>query len=349
MSDTSSLFRLSRLEFRKLRKGTSLYIIAAVIILFSLLISSNVSDSYSHQVRFIDENSSQMISQIEAGFLALDMNVIPEDFDWEAYPVRDDQGNLIPENIEFWKEFYRDAYQVEKDKLTAEGGRFSLAQLTSNAAISFSNLIPVLGVAAGVSLFAGEFRNSTYRLMLSRGIRRGSLMGAKILTVIGMSLFFALVLGLAVTLSGYISYSGLSSAAPAAFSFGAFLSIFWLAVLMFVGYTMGGAALGILLGSPVTAMTVGLIIAFVGGTIFLFAHPGMDGIIGALSPLSLGYNFGSMIQETWVNTTSLGINVPGDFRDDYRDLPVALIGASIYIGLYTMIVFTVFGRKELKA
>ena len=349
MSDTGSLFRLSRLEFRKLRKGTSLYIIAAVIILFSLLISSNVSESYGFQVRQLDQHYSELVSQLDAGHMVIASDYLPEDFDWRAYPVQDEEGNLIPENIQFWKDLYRDGVQAEKDKLTAEGGRFSLAQLTSNAAISFSNLIPVLGVAAGVSLFAGEFRNSTYRLMLSRGIRRGSLMSAKILTVIGMSLFFAMVLGLAVTLSGYISYSGLSSAAPAEFSVGAFLSIFWLAALMFIGYTMGGAALGILLGSPVTAMTVGLIIAFVGGTIFLFAHPGMDGIIGALSPLSLGYNFGSMIQDAWVNTASMGVTIPGDGSNDYRDLPAALIGASIYIGLYTTIVFTVFGRKELKA
>ncbi|MDV2988916.1 MAG: ABC transporter permease subunit [Dehalogenimonas sp.] len=349
MSDTSSLFRLSRLEFRKLRKGASLYIIAAVIILFSILISSNASDSYNFQVRQLDQNYSEIVSQLDAGHMVLFSNFIPDDFDWRAYPVNDEEGNPIPENIEFWKDFYRDAVQAEKDKLTAEDGRFSLAQLTSSAAISFSNLIPVLGVAAGVSLFAGEFRNSTYRLMLSRGIRRNSLMSAKILTVIGMSLFFALVLGLAVTLSGYMSYSGLSAAAPAAFSFGAFLSIIWLGALMFLGYTMGGAALGILLASPVTAMTVGLIIAFVGGTIFLFAHPGMDGIIGSLSPLSLGYNYGSMIQETWVNTTSLGVTVPGEGRNDYRDLPAAFIGAFIYISLYTTVVFTVFGRKELKA
>jgi hypothetical protein len=45
----------------------------------------------------------------------------------------------------------------------------------------------------------------------------------------------------------------------------------------------------------------------------------------------------------------MGVTIPGDGRNDYRDLPAALIGAFIYIGLYATVIFTVFGRKELKA
>ncbi|MGI2336302.1 MAG: ABC transporter permease subunit [Dehalogenimonas sp.] len=348
MSEGNNLLRLTRLEFRKLRKGIALYIISAVIVLFAILITSNMDDNYSRQVQSINQHRSEITSMIETGQMVVYGNAIPDTMDYQSYIALDDNGHLLPANIEFWKEFYNEYFDSEIVSLTAEGGYYSFSAMTRNAAFSFASFIPVLAVAAGVTLFASEYRNSTYRLIISRGVTRSGLMGAKVLTVVGLGLYLALLATLAVSLAGFLSFQNLSSSAPAVFSFAAIASIFGVAAFMFIGYMMGGAALGTLVASPTTAMTVGLIIAFIGGNIFLMASPCMDNIIGLLSPLSLGYNYGSLMQEFWVTSNSMGFGVFGDTQNCYRDVVPSIIVASGYTAFYTLAVFTIFRRKELK-
>lgn len=351
MPDIAGIFRLTRLELRKLRKGTSFYIISTVIILFSLLISTNMDTQYSNEIRRINEQKSNLITQIEAGQLVIHGNAAEGNPDYWDYTEVDETGRLLPENIDYWVELYSNYFADEIEGLTAEGGPFSYSSMVRNSASGIAILIPILAVAAAVSLFASEYRNSTYRLIISRGVIRSHLISAKVLTVLGQTVFFALLLTVAVGLSGYISYNSLGADTPPVIEPGFLASVFAIAAFMFAAYMMGGALLGTILASPTTAMTIGLIIAFIGGYTFLMATPCQDGILGMLSPLSLGYNFNSLIQEYWSLSAATGPLAPGGGgpQDCYRDAVPAILTALGYTAFYTIATYTIFSRKELKA
>ncbi len=344
----TAIFRLFRIELRKVFKGKTVYAIALVLIFLTAVGMQGLTSGYSRQVSNLEDQHSEIISRIESGIWDIYGVALPEDFNFLDHPIIDDNGQIIQENVELYKSFYREYFQGEIDALTAEGGYYSFSQIAASGARQMASLIPILAVIMSVSLFASEFRGGLYRIIISRGVRRSDLISAKMLTSTTLALLFATILTVALLLGALAAYSSLGLDTPPDVSTAAFSGILGLALLMFFAYMMLGGAVGTLLASSSSAMAIGLVLAFLAGTLFFNATPCMEGFFGTISPVTLGYNFSSLMHHLWQPIGGIeGMVSPGQ-RDCYRDVGIALTLALTYTAAFTGFIYSVFMNKDLK-
>ncbi len=351
----TAILRLFRIELRKVFKGKAIYIILLVLLFFAAIGTFGQSDNYSREVSYIKQDMNQTISNLEQGHLGGPVGFIgsgiiispfpssgggnsPPEFD-PSRPLRDEDGNLIPENISYYKELYIDYYEGEIDALTEDGGRYSLATIMGNGATQTAMLIPLLAVALSVGLFAGEYRNGAYRLMISRGVKRSNLVSAKMLTLLMLAVALAAVFTATLLLGGLAAVNGMDTGSSAGISLTAVWGIFWIVLLMLIAYMLVGGIVSTILASSGSGMAVGLVLAFVSATFFFMLTPKDDFFLAAISPATLGYNFNSLMYYVWR---------AGEASDRYRDVLPSIAVVLVYASIYIMAVYSVFTKKDLK-
>ncbi len=200
-------------------------------------------------------------------------------------------------------------------------------------------LIPLLAVALSVGLFAGEYRNGAYRLMISRGVKRSNLVSAKMLTLLMLAVALAAVFTATLLLGGLAAVNGLDTGSSAGISLAAVWEIFWIVLLMLIAYMLVGGIVSTILASSGSGMAVGLVLAFVSATFFFMLTPKDDFFLAAVSPVTLGYNFNSLMYYVWR---------AGEASDRYRDVLPSLAVVLVYASIYILAVYSVFSKKDLK-
>ncbi|XUW99903.1 MAG: ABC transporter permease subunit [Dehalogenimonas sp.] len=348
--DLPSIFRLIRLEFKKLFKGKALYIVVVLLIFFAGISTTGWKEDYQNNVRMLHEQISHSESNLEQmaklppnikppGVIMPGGTNSPPQIDWINRPLKDAAGNLIPENMEYYKQLYTAYYENQIVALTQQGGPFSLGTLMGRGASQVGMLIPILAVALAVGLFATDFRGG-YRLTVSRGVRRSSVMTAKLLTGLALAVGLAALFTAAQLLIGLISASGIEGAGLAGVSSSMILSIFAIALLLFVAYIALGGIISMIVGSPSAAMAVGLVIAFISVSFFFNLTPEDHFFLAGLSPVSLGYNFNSLMYYVWRD---------GDASTRYRDVAPSIAFALTYAAIFITAIYGIFSNKQLRA
>ncbi len=351
--ELSAVLRLTRLELRKLFKGKALYIVAFILVFFAGVSTTGWDDDYRRTTAMFRDQMNNSITNLEQ-MAKLPINIThppvviigggfpgtgsPPQIDFENRPLKDTNGNLIPENLEYYKQLYTDFYEGEIGALTEEGGQFSLGSLMGQGATQVGHLIPILGVALAVGLFAGDFRGG-YRLMVSRGVRRSNLMTAKVMTVIALAMGLTTLFTAALFLSGLASASNIGGAGLAGLSSSTIAHIFGVALLMFAAYMLVGGVVGTVMTSPSAAMGVGLVLAFISSSFFFMLTPEDDFFLAKLSPISLGYNFNSLMYYVWR---------AGEESSRYRDVIPSIAIVAVYAGIYISLIYGVFSKKQLR-
>lgn len=348
----AAIFRLFRIELRKVFKGKAIYVILLVLLFFAGISTSGQSDNYARDVSFIKQDMNRTISNLEQGGLGgpVGPGIIISPFPSSgggnsppgidpSRPLRDEDGNLIPENISYYKELFIDYYEAEIAALTEDGGRYSLATMMGNGATQTAMVIPLLAVALSVGLFAGEYRNGAYRLMISRGVKRSNLVSAKMLALLMLALVLAMIFTATLLLGGLAAMNGMDTGLSAGISLTAVWGIFWIVLLMLIAYMLVGGIVGTVLAASGSGMAVGLVIAFVSSAFFFMLTPKDDFFLASLSPVTLGYNFNSLMYYIWR---------VGEASDRYRDVVPSIAVMLAYASIYIMVVYSVFTKKDLK-
>lgn len=335
----TAVFRLFRIELRKVFKGKAIYIILLVLLFFAAISTLGLADNYSQEVSNIENHMNDILAEIDAGHLAIYGNALPEDFYFLDYLLVDDNGQIIPENVELYKGFYREYFEAEIAALTGEGGHYSLASMMGNGATQTAMLIPLLAVALSVGLFAGEYRNGAYRLMISRGVKRSNLVSAKMLTLLMLAVALAAAFTATLLLGGLAAVNGMDTGSSAGISLTAVWGIFGIVLLMLIAYMLVGGIVSTILASSGSGMAVGLVLAFVSATFFFMLTPKDEFFLAAISPVTLGYNFNSLMYYIWR---------AGEASDRYRDVLPSIAVVLVYASIYIMAVYSVFTKKDLK-
>ncbi|PPD57508.1 ABC transporter permease subunit [Dehalogenimonas etheniformans] len=350
--DLPAIFRLVGLEFKKLFKGKALYIVIFLLIVFAGMSTTGWKDNYQNNVNSLRQmigNSTQNLEQMAK----LPPNVIkppvviiggmgsyePPQIDWVNHPLKDADGNLIPENMAYYKQLYTTYYENQIVALTQEGGQFSLGRLMGQGASQVGMLIPILAVALAVGLFATDFRGG-YRLMVSRGVRRSNVMTAKLLTALTLAVSLAALFTGAQLVFGLVSSSGIEGAGLSGVSSSTILSIFAIALLLFVAYMALGGVISTVVGTPSAAMAIGLVVAFISVSFFFNLTPEDHFFLAGLSPVSLGYNFNSLMYYVWRD---------GDASTRYRDVAPSVAFALTYAAIFVTAIYGIFSNKQLRA
>jgi ABC-type transport system involved in multi-copper enzyme maturation permease subunit len=349
----TAIFRLFRIELRKVFKGKAIYIILLVLLFFAAIGTSGQADNYSREVSYIKQDMKQTISNLEQGGFGGPVGpgifIGPSPFSSSgnsppsidpSRQLRDEAGALIPENIAYYIELYTNFYEGEIAALTAEGGRYSLAVIMGNGATQTAMLIPLLAVALSVGLFAGEYRNGAYRLMISRGVKRSNLVSAKMATLLLLALVLAATFTTTLLLGGLAAVNGMNTDTSVDISLATVWGIFWVALLMLIAYMLVGGIVSTILASPGSGMAVGLVLAFISATFFFMLTPKDDFFLAAVSPVTLGYNFNSLMYYVWR---------AGEAADRYRDVMPSIAVVLVFASFYIMAVYSVFTRRDLKS
>lgn len=333
------MLRLLRLELRKIFKGKSFYLVTLSLLLFTITTMTGPGDYYEHQVTAITNRMNQAITALTADFGPIYDEALPVGFDRNQYPINDESGNKIPENVEVYQKIYQEYYQGQIDALAAEGGEFSFSNLMAPDRII--PLIPVFAVILGISVFALEYNNGIYRQIIGRGVKRGDLMRGKFLTLASLALLLTTVLLIISFIIGLVNYNSLGAVQPPVIHLEAVFNIYWVLFLLLFAYMVFGGALGTLLASPVPALVAGVVIAFMLSQFFVYGlTPCGDDMLSAISPLTLGYNFNSLTHLLWESSHKV---------ECYRSVPWAVGMVLAYIAVMVTFVQVNFGQKELKS
>ncbi len=342
MLDFSAIGQLLRLEFRKVFKSKAIYIVLGVMVVFGgLIATNNRSGEFPSEEDMMRQELSRSLSILERGEFAPVAVFFqngstfgpPPGIDPTNKPLKDQDGALIPENVEYYKQYYTDYVEEQIAKLP-ESRMDPLGTVMGQTASQVANMIPMLGVALAVGLFAGDFRGG-YRLMISRGVRRNNLMTAKLLATLGLALLMAAVFT-GVMLLGSL---GATSGSETTVSASIVLNVFGVALLMFVAYMLVGGLVGTILASSGSAMGVGLVLAFISSSFFFNLTPKDDFFLAFMSPASLGYNFNSLMYY---------VLRAGEESDRYRGVAPSIAVALTYAGVYAGVIYSVFSKKQLR-
>ena len=344
MFDLAAIRQLTWLEFRKFFKGKAFYIVTALIIIFVGLAAINSSSFlYQSQADMMQQQLGQSLDELDRGQFGSVMTVIengmsfgpPPGIEPIERPLRDQAGALIPENIEFYKQLYTEYVEAQILALPPENN-IANPSIIGNTANQVANMIPLLAVALGVGLFASDFRGG-YRLMISRGVRRRNAMTAKLVAAFGVAILLTAVFTTVLTLGFMLS--GNYTIDSAGITLSNIIGIAGVALLMFTTYILVGGAVGIVMASPSSAMGIGFALAFISSSFFFNLTPKDGFFLAAFSPVSLGYNFNSLMYYVWR---------AGEESDRYRGVIPSLAVTVTYIGIYITAIYAVFNKKQLK-
>lgn len=327
--------RLTALEFKKLFKGKTLYIVLAVMALFAVISTIGQANNYSTEKIRLNNQMSSTLNSLEHGML--NTAYLPPGFNTRERPLHENFV-IIPENLKFYQELFTDYFQSEIDSLTAEGGRYSLGGIMGHGASQAGMILPLLGMVLAVGMFAGEHRGG-YRIMIGRGVRRSQLMTAKLVTTLGTAVGLAGVFTFALLLSGLAADGGIGGPGLSGLSSTSFYGIFGVALLMLAAYMLVGGVVGVVAGSAFSAMAVGMVLAFISVAFFFASTPEDDFFLAAFTPVSLGYNFNSLMYYVWRG---------GEEISRYREVVPSLAFVTTYAIVYIGFIYGVFVNKELK-
>lgn len=330
--------RLTKLELKKIFKGKPIYLLLLGLVLITIVMNTGSNKSYQQEVRIIREPMSERIVRIESGVLVVFEEAFPENFNWREYPLVDEESNPIPENVELYKGFFEDYSDKQIEALTSAGGMFSFSNIIKPGLIV--TWIPVFSIVIAVIVFAFEYGSGQYRLIMSRGIRRRDLMWAKASSLVVITFLFSTLLIMTLLITSLIDYNNFGVMKPPDISLVALWDIYWVFLFMFFAYMMVGGVIATVVASPVSAMMTGLVIAVFFPQIFI---PGLtpcdDFVMSAVSPLSLGYNFNSLIHLVWYSVEDASC---------YRSISGSIVGTVAYIVISFTLIQYVFGSKDLK-
>lgn len=355
MNNENLTRRMIATEYLKLTRNKTVTIILLVMVVFVALFATVPGDSYKVMVGSFERLAEFDTTAIDRGSPVI-LSEWPEGYEPEDYPLVDSQGNLIPENAEVYKRFIREHYQAEIDDLTADGGRYEFTSLLSQGARQSAGILAVLSLAMAVSLVAGEFNSGAYRVMVSRGVRRNRIMTAKINIIALLAVVFTIVTMITVLITIRLSYEGFGSIHPASLTMGAIWNILWVFGLVAVAFMALGGFLGILLASPGSAIMVGIVIGLV-STSFFAVTPCGQGFLATISPVTMGYNFGSIMYHMWPEVeitrgvsqaTEIIVGGSAQTVECFRGVGPAVALVLVYISLFTALVYGIFQRKEMK-
>jgi ABC-type transport system involved in multi-copper enzyme maturation permease subunit len=173
--------------------------------------------------------------------------------------------------------------------------------------------------------------------MVSRGVRRANVMSAKLAASLGLALILALVFTIVLTLGsvGAENSGGLGSLTASDL-----LGVFGVALLMFTAYMLFGALVGTFFTSSGSAMAIGLVLAFVSASFYFNLTPEDDFIFLSLfSPVSLGYNFNSLMYYVWR---------AGEESSRYRDVIPSVAVVLAYSSIFVGFIYGIFSKKQLR-
>ncbi|MDV2989028.1 MAG: ABC transporter permease subunit [Dehalogenimonas sp.] len=355
MNNENPKGRMIATEYFKLTRNKTVIIILLVMIVFVALFATVPGNEYKVMADSFERLTEFDIAAVDRGSPVI-LSEWPESYDPEDYPLVDSQGKLIPENAEVYKRFIREHYQAKIDALTAEGGRYEMTSLLSQGARQGAGILAVLSLVMAVNLVAGEFNSGSYRVMVSRGVRRHRIMTAKILVSAALAVVFTVITTVTLLITIRLFYDGFGAIHPATLSLGIVWNVFWVFGLIAVAYMALGGFLGIFLASPGSAVMVGIVIGLV-STSFFSVTPCGQGLFATISPATMGYNFGSIMHYMWPGQEFIGgasgqnvVIVGGSAQtvECFRGVGPAVALVLAYISLFTALVYGIFQRKELK-
>jgi len=355
-----SVIRLTRLEIKKLFKNKAFYFILLALVALVILNTLGGSSNFNSHKEGIERNMQSDIASIEKGWPVLPSKDLPEWFSVAEYPLKDENGELIPENIEVWKELAIDHFQTEIDGLTTETGRFSYANLIKEAILPVVGSLLFLLVITGVILISGDYRSNSYRFMVARGIPRKHIMLAKLNTFVTVAVIFTLLATAILFVSSWVTFNSFDGGAPAVVSSTLILNVLWSLFLLCLAYLIVGGLIAIIFTSLAPSIVFSLVFVFFSFSFMDMPYTG-SGFIGTLLLFTMEYNFGSIFYNlfgTAVVTTGTSaatevIRFTGPFIADmpnsgYRDTVPAVLLVLAFIALFALVSIVIFNKKELK-
>ena len=299
------------------------------------------TEDYDSALKRIQQNQTLALSLADYGSDFQQYELYDPGFSSPAgYPLRDENGNLIPENISFMKDFIDAHYDARQAGLTAPYGPFSIETIISE--IQWRSFGPFLFMWAilAVLTFSVDYRDGRYRDLISKGVTRSQILASKIITAALAALIFAGLWTLMMAYFGHGAYAGLKDVvAP---SFGSIVAtsfifnIIWLSAWFFFIYFILGGLVSLfafrVTGSYDWAMVSAVAVLGFALGVTLNISPCDTigyGFLNNLAPVTLGYNFNSLHQAFWLHSENLAC-----YRNPWSAALIALLFTGlIYTGL----------------
>jgi len=350
----TSLVQLSRIELKKLFRNPSFYFLAVVLVLLTAYFASVPASSYQSRVQGLESLLLSTYSMIEKGHPVL-LGDAPDWFNPEDYPLIDSSGAVISQNAEVYKQINQEHFRAQVDAYTAENGDYSFPNLINKGALQASPFLVIFPLIMAVILFTAGYHNGSYRLMISRGVKRSVIVTAKYMLLAVASAIFALLVAVTLFAVIVVMYQNFNAVNPAAFSMSQAVSAIWMFLLISLVYMALGGLTATVLASATPALLGGFVLVFLSISFFNIT-PCDQGFLAAVSPFTLGHNIGSMLQEIFIPTSGAVDPSPfvetvvtgGQAEKCYRGFNLALTLTILYTSVFIPLTYLIFRKKELK-
>jgi len=353
-STKNAFLQLSRIEIKKLFRNLTFYFLVVILVLLVAYLSSVPANSYQPRVQGLESQLVVTDDLIERGHPVL-LGGAPDWFNPEDYPLIDSSGAVILENAEVYKQINNDNFQSQIDAYTAEEGEYSFSNLINKGIRQVVLFLVIFSLIMAVILFTADYRNGSYRLMVSRGVKRSTIVTSKFMALIVASVIFTLVTAITLFVSIVVTYNNFNAVNPADFSILQAGNIIWVFLLISLVYMAFGSLMAIVLATATPALLGGLMIAFHSVGLF-YITPCDQGFLATISPVTLGHNIGSILQAVFdpvaggVGTSQFveTVIVGGQAEQCFRNLNLALPLTIVYASVFTFLTYLIFNKKELK-
>ncbi|MDD5486338.1 MAG: ABC transporter permease subunit [Dehalococcoidales bacterium] len=353
-STKNSFLQLSRIETNNLFRNLAFYFLVVILVLLVAYLASVPANSYQPNVQGRETHLLVTYDLIERGHPVL-LGEAPGWFNPDDYPLIDLNGAIISENVEVYKQINREHFQAQVDSFTAENGDYSFPNLINKGIRQVFLFLVIFPLIMAIILFTTDYRNGSYRLMVSRGVKRSTIVTSKFIALIAASVIFTLVAAITLFVSIAVTYNNFNAVNPADFSMLQAGSVIWVFLLISLVYVALGGLMATTLASATPAMLGGLVLAFLSISFFNIT-PCDQGFLAAVSPVTLGHNIGSILQTIFSPVTG-GVEtspfvetviVGGQVDKCFRNLNLAMPLAVVYASVFTFLTYLIFNKKELK-
>ncbi|AKG53259.1 hypothetical protein DGWBC_0580 [Dehalogenimonas sp. WBC-2] len=296
------------------------------------------TEDYAPALRRIQQDNSLALRLADEGYDFEQFELHDPGFSYPAgYLLRDQNGNLIPENITYIKNYINNHYEAREIALTAPYGPFSAETIISEIQWRSTGPFLIIWAILAVLTFAVDFRDGRYGELLSKGVRRSQILASKVILAAVAAVGFAGAMTLIMTHFGLGAFANMTGfvvpSLGAMLNTSFVLNIFWLSAWMFFTYFLLGG-LASLIAFSVTnsynwamAITVAVLGIAVGTTQGLTPCNTADyGLFAGSAPVTLGFNFNSLHQFFWLHMENY---------ECYRT-PVA---AAVIAALFTVLIY----------
>lgn len=292
-----------------------LSIFVFVLIAFSLLWiwGPEQAESYNSKLNVLQDNSALAMRLADEGNDFSDFVLIDPDFNIpDDYPLRDNEGNLIPQNIAIVKNLINEQYVARQISLTSANGPYSYQAII--AQLQWQSFIPLLVFWAiwATMTFIKYINNSQFDSSIAQHKRFWPFIKTKVIPEVIFIAVCTVVLSLMTTYAGIDVYSGLTNAPDVSVGSilmsGFFFNLIWLSIWIFFLYFSLYGLVSIITfkftKSYNWAILSSLIIAGLSlGIIFQFTTCDQQNlqILNNVIPITLGHNVNSLHQYLWLN------------------------------------------------